>query len=158
MEGSCSKHDTGSLTNLPSPHVPLLRAQTRNACETSPLNPQAFNNSPPGPPLFKRKSYRWMLFLLFVVALIFYAFNTIAATFMLIAVLASLGGSYKSQKASKAVAKNAGNFLAKMMAGGPSGTVLLTSGGGGGVYLLSFLLALANLGGDDSSTPSYNGY
>lgn len=107
----------------------------------SPLDPAAFNNSPPPPPLFKRTSYRGTIFVLFIVALSYFAVDTTAAVIMLLSVLASLIGSYTSSKARRRVTRRAMGLMGMLFgsAGGPSKTVVGTSGGGLVAYALVFL-------------------
>lgn len=58
------------------------------------LQPRPFYNGPPVAPLYKTASYRGTIFVLSVVALIFFAINTTSAVLMLFAVFLSVGGSY----------------------------------------------------------------
>lgn len=107
-------------------------------------------NGLPPMPLFKRKSYKVTSGILFVVALIFFAFNRTAAVFMLLAVLLSLGGSYSTRNRVTKSASHAAGSLARLIGqGGPSLAVLGTSGPAVIIYALSFLAGISNI-----STPT----
>lgn len=112
----------------------------------SPLDPAAFNNDPPPPPLFERGSYRGTIFLLLIVAFIYLSVDTTAGVVMILAVLASLIGSYTSSKAQRKMTRRATGWMSMLLGGGggPSKTVLGTSGGGLVTYALVFLSYLPN--------------
>eukprot|EP00903_Cladosiphon_okamuranus_P017480 g16100.t1 len=107
-----------------------------------------FENTLPSPPLFQRKSYKGLTFVLLVIALSFLAVDTVAATFMILAVVVALLGSYSSSKAPRSVSNsNAGKIL-----GGISKTLLGTQGGGLGTYVIAFFFAITDTG--VSTTPT----
>ncbi|CAM9174696.1 unnamed protein product [Scytosiphon promiscuus] len=115
------------------------------------LPPMALRNSPPAPPLYQRKSYKRLLFVLLVIALIFLAIDRTAAIFMIIAVVVALTGSYSSMKSSGKVARKTAN----MVLGNVSKTLIGTQGGGLAVYALSFFLALNNRSTSDTASSSF---
>ncbi|CAM9547988.1 unnamed protein product [Ectocarpus fasciculatus] len=117
----------------------------------TPLNAGSFNNSPPSQPLFKRKSYKGLMFLLFIVALIFFAIDSTAAVFMLLSVIGALTGAYSGSKQQEQQQRirDAGLFFFNAA----SKRTLGSNGVGLGVYALSFLLAIQG-GGESSQTNS----
>ncbi len=144
-----------SPTPSPSPlHFPLNGSRFHIATPTAPLGsagggsssliPRAFQNKPPPLPLFKRKSYKATSAVLFVVALIFFAFSTSSAVLMLLAVLLSLVGSYstRNRKVKVAGSTTAAGVMSAMFSGGPSLAVLGTTGPALIIYLGAFLSAL----------------
>lgn len=131
------------LCVLSRPPLRCLPAQS-----TSALPPRAFRNAPPSPPLYKRKSYKALLLVLLVIALIFFSFDATAAIFMIISVLVALFGSYSNMKSGRKVVRKATN----MVLGGISKTMIGTQGGGLAIYALSFFLALNNRDDDEGST------
>lgn len=120
---------------------------------SSPLNAGSFNNSPPSQPLFKRKSYKGLMFLLFIVALIFFAINSTAAVFMVLSVIGALTGAYSGskQQGQQQRIRDAGLFFFKAA----SKRTLGSNGVGLGVYALSFLLAIRGDGESSQTNSSY---
>lgn len=105
-----------------------------------------FQNASPSPPLFRRTSYKVLMFVLFAVALGFFALNVTAAVFMILAVFLALGGSFSSM----AMAHNNG---ARAM-GSVSKTLLGTQGVGLVVYAIAFAVVVSSSTGDDDDQTS----
>lgn len=132
---------------LPPPH-----RRTPPTPNSSALDAGSFNNSPPSPPLFKRKSYKGLMFLLLIVALIFFAVDPTAAVFMILAVLTALFGAYSGSKTKQKRVRNAGSWILNIA----SKRTLGSNGAGAGVYALSFFLGLQGTG--ESSSQSASSY
>lgn len=110
----------------------------------SPLVSGPFQNAPPSSPLFRRTSYKALLFVLFAIALGFLALNVTAAVFMILAVFVALGGSYQHQRQ---------NHAARAV-GVMSKTLLGTQAGGLVVYVIAFAVVLGNSGDNEDETGS----
>ncbi|CAN0194800.1 unnamed protein product, partial [Ectocarpus sp. 12 AP-2014] len=124
---------------------------TKSKSLPTPLDAASFNNSPPSPPLFKRKSYKGLMFLLLIVALIFFVIDPTAAVFMVLAVLAALFGAYSGSKTQQKRVRNAGWWMLNVA----SKRTLGSNGAGAGVYALSFFLGLQGTGESSQTTSSY---
>lgn len=107
--------------------------------------PGAFQNAPPSPPLFRRTSYKVLMFVLSAIALGFFALNVTAAVFMILAVFLSVGGTYSTMQASRTTGSAVGLI---------SKTFLGTQGVGLVVYLIAFAVVVssAGSGGDDEES------
>lgn len=93
------------------------------------------------------------MFVLFAIALGFFALNVTAAVFMILAVFLALGGSFSSMNAMSH------NNAARAM-GSVSKTLLGTQGVGLAVYAIAFAVVVSSSTGDDgdqTSSPSYFG-
>lgn len=96
--------------------------------------------------MFRRTSYKVLLFVLFAIALGFFALNATAAVFMILAVFVALGGSYSSMKMSHNTAARAVGWMSK--------TLLGTQGVGVLVYGIAFAVVVSSAGGDDDDQAS----
>eukprot|EP00752_Nemacystus_decipiens_P013456 g11918.t1 len=112
----------------------------------TPLVSGPFQNEPPSPPLFHRTSYKALLFVLFAIALGFFALNVTAAVFMSLSVFVALFGSFFSM--------NRGRNHAARAVGSISKTLLGTQGAGLVVYAISFAAAVSSNTGDDDDQTS----
>lgn len=107
-----------------------------------------FQNKLPSPPLFQRKSYKGLTFVLLVMALAFLAVDQTAAIFMIIAVVVAVLGSYSSSKAPRPISStDTGRLL-----GGISKLMLSTQGGGLGAYVIALVFAVTDPSGSTTST------
>ena len=98
-------------------------------CGASALHPRAFQNAPPEPPLYDQGSYKAVLFILFVIALAFFAVNRTSAVVMIFAVLLSLGGSMAGGNSRRKLTPKTASWLPTMVARvAPKATVIGTSG------------------------------
>ncbi|CAM9575121.1 unnamed protein product [Ectocarpus sp. 13 AM-2016] len=114
----------------------------------NPLAAHPFRNQTPRQALIKQKPYKVLVFILLVVSLIFFAIDTTAAVFMLIAVFAAVSGAYSGSKAPVQRARKAAGFV---MFGSGSKTTIGTNAFGLAVYLLSFFLGIGSAGSGDPS-------
>ncbi|CBJ28410.1 expressed unknown protein [Ectocarpus siliculosus] len=163
----CASNSVKETTAMAHPSIPAsqlyemarsieanitIRTADWMKCKSLPtaLNAGSFNNSPPSPPLFKRKSYKGLMFLLLIVSLIFFAVNPTAAVFMFLSVLAALFGAYSGSKTQQKRVRNAGSWILNAA----SKRTLGSNGAGAGVYALSFFLGLQNTDGSSSQSAS----
>lgn len=137
----------------PRPSAPagLLLAHTTAVLHVGRPFEGEFENKIFPPPLFQRKSSKGLTSVLLIIAFAFLAVDVIAATFMIIAVVVPLLGSYSSSKAPRSVSStNAGRLL-----GGISKTMLGTQGGGLGTYVVALFIAVTDTGVSTTPTSTY---
>lgn len=91
------------------------------------------------------------MFFLFLIALIFLAFDVTAGVFMLLSVFGALGGSYYSARTSHRVARKAIGW----MLGGVSKNLILSQGLGLVAYGSAFIAAISSSGDEGSTASSY---
>ena len=89
-------------------------------------------------PLFRNKTYRFLMFFLFLLAFIFLFINRAAGFIMMMAVAIAIVGAYTSaaQRATLVQAGNDGFGLSKIIMGGSQSL-------GGLVYLVGFISAVS---------------
>lgn len=124
-------------TTTSSPVSKSLLVNKNSALQTTP-----FRNDPPPPPLFKRTSYKSLMFVLFLVALVFFTLSVTAAVFMLIAVGVSVIGSYTSMRSLRRTTRKLFGIPTIMY--GAQGVATL-------IYVVSFWITLSNQTSQGSS-------